>query len=124
LELYKGILDGASRGVFNGRIVVHKDAQKSDARQTNRNLLLSADAAVNTKPQLEIYADDVKCSHGSTIGQLDPDALFYLRSRGLGPDEARSLLSFAFASEMVGRIQIDTLRRRLDDYLVARFRRI
>lgn len=124
LELYKGILDGAARGVFNGKIIVHKDAQKSDARQTNRNLLLSADAAVNTKPQLEIYADDVKCSHGSTIGQLDPDALFYLRSRGLGPDEARSLLSFAFASEMVGRMQIDFLRRRLDDYLVAKFRRV
>lgn len=122
LELYKGILDGASHGVFNGKIVVHKDAQKSDARQTNRNLLLSADAVVHTKPQLEIYADDVKCSHGSTIGQLDPDALFYLRSRGLGPDEARSLLSFAFASDIVGRIQVDALRRRLDDYLTAKFR--
>jgi Fe-S cluster assembly protein SufD len=121
-ELYKGILDGASHGVFNGKIVVHKDAQKSDARQTNRNLLLSADALVNTKPQLEIYADDVKCSHGSTIGQLDPDALFYLRSRGLGPDEARSLLSFAFASDIVGRIKVAALRARLDDYLVAKFR--
>jgi Fe-S cluster assembly protein SufD len=122
LELYKGILDDASHGVFNGKIVVHKDAQKSDARQTNRNLLLSADAVVNTKPQLEIYADDVKCSHGSTIGQLDPDALFYLRSRGLGPDEARSLLSFAFASDIVARIKIKGLRRRLDDYLAAKFR--
>ena len=122
LELYKGILDDASHGVFNGKIVVHKDAQKSDARQTNRNLLLSADAVVNTKPQLEIYADDVKCSHGSTIGQLDPDALFYLRSRGLGPDEARSLLSFAFASDIVARIQISVLRRTLDDYLAAKFR--
>ena len=121
-ELYKGILDGASRGVFNGKIVVHKDAQKSDARQTNRNLLLSGDALVNTKPQLEIYADDVKCSHGSTIGQLDPDALFYLRSRGLGPDEARSLLSFAFASDIVGRMKVAALRQRLDDYLVAKFR--
>jgi Fe-S cluster assembly protein SufD len=122
LELYKGILDGASHGVFNGKIVVHKDAQKSDARQTNRNLLLSAEAAVNTKPQLEIYADDVKCSHGSTIGQLDPDALFYLRSRGLGPDAARSLLSFAFASDIVRRIRIEPLRRQLDDYLAATFR--
>ena len=122
LELYKGILDDASHGVFNGKIVVHKDAQKSDARQTNRNLLLSADAVVNTKPQLEIYADDVKCSHGSTIGQLDPDALFYLRSRGLGPDEARNLLSFAFASDIVGRMKVAALRQRLDDYLVAKFR--
>jgi Fe-S cluster assembly protein SufD len=124
LELYKGILAGAARGVFNGKIIVHKDAQKSDARQTNRNLLLSADAVVNTQPQLEIYADDVKCSHGSTIGQLDGDALFYLRSRGLGPAEARSLLSFAFASDIVGRLKIESLRRRLDDYLVERFRKI
>ena len=88
-------------------------------RQTNKNLLLSPDAVVNTKPQLEIYADDVKCSHGSTIGQLDPDAMFYLRSRGLGVDEARSLLSFAFASDVVGKIKIDSLRHRLDDYLVG-----
>jgi Fe-S cluster assembly protein SufD len=122
LELYKGILGGNAHGVFNGKIVVHKDAQKSDARQTNKNLLLSENAAVNTKPQLEIYADDVKCSHGSTIGQLDADALFYLRSRGLGLEDARSLLSFAFASDVVGRIKIDSLRQRLNDYLVARFR--
>lgn len=121
LELYKGILDDAAHGVFNGKIVVHKDAQKSDARQTNRNLLLSADAVINTKPQLEIYADDVKCSHGSTIGQLDPDALFYLRSRGLGAEAARSLLSFAFASDIVGRIKVDALRRKLDDYLAGKF---
>lgn len=121
LELYKGILDDAAHGVFNGKIVVHKDAQKSDARQTNRNLLLSADAVIHTKPQLEIYADDVKCSHGSTIGQLDPDALFYLRSRGLGADQARSLLSFAFASDIVGRIKVGALRRKLDDYLAAKF---
>jgi len=121
-ELYKGILNGASRGVFNGKIIVHKDAQKSDARQTNKNLLLSAQAAVNTNPQLEIYADDVKCSHGSTIGQLDADALFYLRSRGLGVDDARSLLCFAFARDVVGRIKIESLRRRLDDYLAAKLR--
>lgn len=122
LELYKGILAGSAHAVFNGKIVVHKDAQKSDARQTNKNLLLSENASVNTKPQLEIYADDVKCSHGSTIGQLDADALFYLRSRGLGLKEARSLLSFAFASDLVGRVKIDSLRQRLDDYLVRRFR--
>ena len=124
LELYKGILNGAAHGVFNGKIVVHKDAQKSDARQINKNLLLSANAVVNTKPQLEIYADDVKCSHGSTIGQLDADALFYLRTRGLGVAEARSLLSFAFAGDVVGRIKVDSLRRQLDDYLAAQFRRV
>jgi Fe-S cluster assembly protein SufD len=122
-ELYKGILDGAAHGVFNGKIVVHKNAQKSDARQVNKNLLLSEHAAVNTKPQLEIYADDVKCSHGSTIGQMDADALFYLRSRGLGLEEARSLLSFAFATDIIGRIKIDSLRRQLEDYLVAKFAR-
>jgi Fe-S cluster assembly protein SufD len=123
-ELYKGILNGAAHGVFNGKIVVHKDAQKSNARQVNKNLLLSENAVVNTKPQLEIYADDVKCSHGSTIGQLDADALFYLRTRGLGAAEARSLLSFAFAGDVVGRIKVDSLRRQLDDYLAAQFRRV
>jgi Fe-S cluster assembly protein SufD len=121
LELYKGLLGGSAHGVFNGKIVVHKDAQKSDARQTNKNLLLSDSAVIDTKPQLEIYADDVKCSHGSTIGQLDADALFYLRSRGLDPAAARSLLSFAFASDVVRRLGIENLRRRLDDYLVGRF---
>ena len=122
-ELYKGILDGAARGVFNGKIIVHKDAQKTDARQTNKNLLLSDHAVANSKPQLEIYADDVKCSHGSTIGQLDGDALFYLRSRGIGSDEARSLLSYAFASDVIGRVKIPALRARLDDYLADRFGR-
>jgi Fe-S cluster assembly protein SufD len=123
LELYKGILGGSARGVFNGKILVHKDAQKTNARQTNKNLLLSADAVVNTKPQLEIYADDVKCSHGSTIGQLDRDALFYLRSRGLGREEAQSLLSYAFASEVVGKIKVDYLRQKLNDYLLNKFSR-
>ena len=123
LELYKGILDGSARGIFNGKILVHKDAQKTNARQTNKNLLLSADAVVNTKPQLEIYADDVKCSHGSTIGQLDRDALFYLRSRGLDREEAESLLSYAFASEVVGKIKIDSLRQKLNDYLLSKFTR-
>ncbi len=122
-ELYKGILSGSGRGVFNGKIIVHKDAQKTDARQTNKNLLLSENAVANSKPQLEIFADDVKCSHGSTIGQLDGDALFYLRSRGLGADDARSLLSYAFASDVVTRMKIPALRERLDDYLVNRFRR-
>ena len=123
LELYKGILSGSARGVFNGKILVHKDAQKTNARQTNKNLLLSPDAVVNTKPQLEIYADDVKCSHGSTIGQLDRNALFYLRSRGLGREQAESLLSYAFASEVVGKIKIDYLRQKLNDYLLSKFGR-
>lgn len=121
-ELYKGILSGHARGVFNGKILVHKDAQKSDARQTNKNLLLSANALVNTKPQLEIHADDVKCSHGSTVGQLDRDALFYLRTRGIGMREAQSLLSYAFASEVVSKVKIASLRARLDDYLLNKFR--
>jgi len=121
LELYKGLLGGSAHGVFNGKIVVHKDAQKSDARQTNKNLLLSDSAVIDSKPQLEIYADDVKCSHGSTIGQLDADAIFYLRSRGLDAPAARSLLSFAFASDVVRRLGIENLRQRLDEYLVDRF---
>lgn len=122
-ELYKGILTGAAHAVFNGKIVVHKDAQKTDARQTNKNLLLSENGVVNTKPQLEIYADDVKCSHGSTIGQLDRDALFYLRSRGIGAVDAQSLLSYAFASDVVSRIKIPSMRARLDEYLLQRFGR-
>ena len=123
LELYKGILSGAAHAVFNGKIIVDKDAQKTDARQTNKNLLLSADAVVNTKPQLEIYADDVKCSHGSTIGRLDPDALFYLRSRGLGADEAQSVLSYAFASDVVNRVKIASMREHLNEYLLQLFGR-
>jgi Fe-S cluster assembly protein SufD len=121
-ELYKGILGGHARGVFNGKILVHKDAQKSDARQTNKNLLLSANALVNTKPQLEIHADDVKCSHGSTVGQLGRDALFYLRARGIGLRDAQSLLSYAFASEVISKVKIASLRARLDDYLLNKFR--
>jgi len=120
-ELYKGILSDSARGVFNGKILVHKDAQKSDARQTNKNLVLSKDAVINTKPQLEIYADDVKCSHGSTVGQLDRDALFYLQSRGIGWGEAQSLLSYAFASDVTSRIKIAAMRSRLDDYLMMKF---
>jgi Fe-S cluster assembly protein SufD len=121
-ELYKGILSGSARGVFNGKILVHKDAQKTDARQTNKNLLLSENAVIHTKPQLEIHADDVKCSHGSTVGQLDRDALFYLRSRGISLAESQSLLCYAFASEVVSRLKIAPLRSGLDDYLLMKFR--
>src|SRR4030095_15356413 len=105
-ELYKGILAGRSEGVVNGKISVHHVAQKTDAKQTNKNLLLSEDAVINTKPQLEILAHDVKCAHGSTIGRLEEDAIFYLRSRGLGLEAARGLLTYAFASEVVRRITI------------------
>jgi Fe-S cluster assembly protein SufD len=119
-ELYKGVLGGRSKGVFNGKIYVHKDAQKTDAKQTNKNLLLSEDAVVNTKPQLEIYADDVKCTHGSTIGQLDQEAIFYLRSRGIDLKAARDLLTYAFASEMIGRIKVEPIRARLEGELLAR----
>jgi len=119
-ELYKGVLDGKSRGVFNGKIYVHKDAQKTDAKQTNKNLLLSEDAVINTKPQLEIHANDVKCTHGSTIGQLDQDAIFYLRSRGLDLATARRLLTYAFASEIISRIRIEPLRAQLENLLAAR----
>jgi Fe-S cluster assembly protein SufD len=109
-ELYKGILDGKARGVFHGTIVVRPHAQKTDAIQTNKNLLLSRDALVNSTPALEIFADDVKCKHGSTIGQLDANALFYLRSRGLGEADARSLLTWAFAADVAERIPVESVR--------------
>ena len=104
-QFYNGILDGKSHGVFHGRIVVHKDAQKTDAKQTNRNLLLSDDAQIDTKPQLEIYADDVKCTHGATIGQIEENALFYLRSRGIDELTARRFLLMAFAGECLDRMK-------------------
>jgi Fe-S cluster assembly protein SufD len=113
-ELYKGVLDGKARGVFNGKIYVRQDAQKTDAKQTNQTLLLSDDATINTKPQLEIYADDVKCTHGATVGQLDADAIFYLRSRGIALDRARSLLTYAFANDIISRIKVHSLRERLE----------
>lgn len=116
-EVYKGVLEDQARGVFRGRIVVAKGAQKTDSKQTNKNLLLSDEALINTKPQLEIYADDVKCTHGATIGQLDRDSLFYLRARGIDEKAARSILIYAFASEMVSRIRIAALKKELDDYL-------
>lgn len=119
-ELYKGILEGRGRAVFNGRIFVHKGAQKTDAKQTNRNLLLSKDALVQSNPQLEIFADDVRCTHGSTVGQLDADAVFYLRSRGIGEEAARSLLTYAFAADIVERIRVAPVRRNLEEFLFRR----
>jgi Fe-S cluster assembly protein SufD len=119
-EVYKGVLDGHAGGVFNGKIIVRKDAQKTDSKQSNKNLLLSEDAVINTKPQLEIYADDVKCTHGATIGQIDPEAVFYLRSRGIGLEEARSLLIQAFANDILDRIKFEPLRSQLRSALHAR----
>jgi Fe-S cluster assembly protein SufD len=118
-ELYKGILDGRAKGVFNGKIYVHPDAQKTDAKQTNQTLLLSEDATIDTKPQLEIFADDVKCTHGATVGQLDADSLFYLRARGIGLAEARSLLIYAFANDIVGRVKVEPVRRQLEELLLT-----
>ena len=119
-EVYKSILDGNARGVFNGKIFVRKDAQKTDARQTNRTLLLSDDATIDTKPQLEIFADDVKCTHGATIGQLDEDQVFYLRARGIDGVAARDILTFAFAADVVERIHVQTLRDQLNTLLQKR----
>lgn len=119
-EVYKGVLEGNSTGVFNGKIVVRKDAQKTDSKQSNKNLLLSDDATVNTKPQLEIFADDVKCTHGATVGQLDPEVVFYLRSRGMGLEEARSLLTYAFANDVMERLKYEPLREQLRGGLFAR----
>jgi Fe-S cluster assembly protein SufD len=116
-ELYKGILGGSGTGVFNGKIVVRKDAQKTNAFQSNRNLLLSEHAAVNTKPQLEIYADDVRCTHGATVGQLDREALFYMQSRGIAAAQARRLLTHAFAGEVLDRMRWQPVRSRLEDEL-------
>ncbi len=119
-EFYKGVLDGRARGVFNGRVIVRQDAQKTDAQQTNKNLLLSVDAEIDTKPQLEIYADDVKCSHGATVGQLSEDAIYYLRSRGIDAATARSLLTYAFADEVIRQIRLAPVRSRLEQLLLAR----
>jgi Fe-S cluster assembly protein SufD len=118
-ELFKGVLDGQARSVFNGLIHVRHGAQKTDAKQSNRNLLLSKDAVANSNPQLEIFADDVKCTHGSTVGQLDDDAIFYLRSRGIGAEAARSLLTYAFASDIVERIKVEPVRKDLEEFLFA-----
>lgn len=117
-ELYKCVLDGQAHGVFNGKIFVRQDAQKTDAKQTNQTLLLSDDAVMDTKPQLEIFADDVKCTHGATVGNLSEDEIFYLRSRGIGRDEARSLLTYAFANDIIDRIKVDAVRERLSEMLL------
>jgi len=119
-QLYKGILDGKSRAVFNGKIFVRVDAQQTNAFQTNRNLLLSPEARVDTKPQLEIFADDVKCSHGATVGQLEEEELFYLLSRGLHSDLARNLLTYGFAEEVINKIKIESIKAQLDETVLHR----
>lgn len=122
-EFYHGILGGRAHGVFNGKIFVRKDAQKTNAKQTNRNLLLSDTAVIDTKPQLEIFADDVKCTHGATVGQLNDEAVFYLQARGIGQEQARQMLIRAFAGGVVERISIEPLRAHLDEILAQRFQR-
>jgi Fe-S cluster assembly protein SufD len=121
-QLYKGILDGRSRAVFNGRILVRRDAQKTDANQTNKSLLLAEGPEVHSKPQLEIFADDVRCTHGAAEGQLAEEAIFYLKSRGLGEATARMLLTYGFAREVIDRITLEPVRTRLDRLLLARLR--
>lgn len=118
-QLYKGILDGNARAVFNGKIFVREGAQKTDAMQTNKNLLLSPQARVDTKPQLEIYADDVKCAHGAAVGQIDEEELFYLQTRGMNPELGRSLLTYGFAEEVIGKIKIDSIRSQLDEAVLT-----
>ena len=120
-QFYNGILDDHAHGVFHGRIIVHKDAQKTDAKQTNRNLLLSDDARIDTKPQLEIYADDVKCTHGATIGQIDQLALFYMKSRGLDHALARRLLTYAFAADVLETLEVAEVRDGLERMTLERF---
>lgn len=121
-QLFKGVLDNTSTGAFTGRILVERDAQKTIAYQKNSNLLLTSDAKMSTRPQLEIYADDVKCSHGATVGQLDQDALFYMQTRGIGKKEARLLLMFAFAHEIIKNINVENLRFRIDELVNKRLR--
>ncbi len=119
-EFFKGVLSGASRAVFNGKVVVHPDAQQTDAQQSNKNLLLSEDAEIDTKPQLEIFADDVKCSHGATIGQLDESHVFYLRARGLSEQAARNVLTYAFCEDIIAQLPVEPLRKHLNQALLAR----
>ena len=114
-QLYKGILDGNGRAVFNGKIYVREGAQKTDAMQTNKNLLLSNKARIDTKPQLEIFADDVKCAHGAAVGQIDPEELFYLAARGITPELGRNLLTYGFAEEVIAKIKVESIRNELDE---------
>ena len=120
-ELFKGILDGNSHGVFNGKVYVHPEAQKTDGKQSNNNLLLSDGARVDTKPQLEIFADDVKCTHGATVGRLDETALFYMRSRGIGPSQAKRLLTYAFAADVLEKIELEPLKEALEAQVLEKF---
>jgi Fe-S cluster assembly protein SufD len=120
-EIYKGVLDGRSHGVFNGKVYVHPEAQKTDGKQSNNNLLLSPTARVDTKPQLEIFADDVKCTHGATVGRLDEVAMFYLNSRGIGPETARTLLTYAFAADVLETIELESVKQELEKMVLVRF---
>ena len=121
-ELFKGVMDDSSTAAFTGKVLVAKDAQKTNAYQSNNNLLLTQNAKINSKPQLEIYADDVKCSHGATVGQLDDEAMFYLRARGINQDESRVLLMFAFAYEVIEKIRVEPLKEQIRGLVEKRFR--
>ncbi|MFO7756381.1 MAG: Fe-S cluster assembly protein SufD, partial [Bacteroidales bacterium] len=121
-QLFKGVLDDSATGTFNGRILVNEGAQKTLAYQKNNSILLTDDARMDSKPQLEIYADDVKCSHGATVGQLDEEAMFYLRSRGIPKEEARLMLMFGFAHEIIKHISTEVLRNRIDELVLQRLR--
>jgi Fe-S cluster assembly protein SufD len=120
-EVYKGILDGTSHGVFNGKVYVHPEAQKTDGKQTNKTLLLSDRARIDTKPQLEIFADDVKCTHGATVGRLDEMATFYMKSRGVAADTTRRLLTYAFAADVLETIEVEPIKLALEQMTLARF---
>ena len=120
-ELYKGVLDGQSHGVFNGKVYVHPIAQKTDGKQSNNNLLLSERARVDTKPQLEIFADDVKCTHGATVGRLDATSMFYMQSRGVPAETARRLLTYAFAADVLETIELEPVKAELERLTLERF---
>jgi Fe-S cluster assembly protein SufD len=120
-EHYKGILEDKAKGVFNGKVMVRPDAQKTNAFQENNSILLSDDAVMNSKPQLEIFADDVKCSHGATVGKLDEEAKFYLKSRGIGEESATAMLIHAFASDVITSIKIESLRDYLETIITNKF---